>query len=47
MLPSQGACDLALHHTEASGVAGAFPGKCEARTRAGGGRMSSVAGLSV
>lgn len=47
MLPSQGACDLALHHPEASGVAGAFPGKCEARTRAGGGRMSSVAGLSV
>lgn len=46
-LPSQGACDIALNHPEASGVAGAFPGKCEARTRAGGGRTSSVAGLSV
>ena len=47
MLPSQGAYDLALNHPEASGVAGPFPGKCEAHTRAGGGRTSSVAGLSV
>lgn len=46
-LPGQGACDLSLNHSEASGVAGAFPGKCKAHTWTGGGRTSSVAGLSV